>query len=131
METMNDRLRKARAAAGYETASEAARALGVSVSTYSAHENGQNGFKAKDAARYARMFKVDSAWLMMGTPRLSAAQAPNDEPNPHASLAERIAWYWSMLSTEDQELRSVLVALLQTLEKQDAMRPQGSPAKPD
>lgn len=64
--TLAQRLKKAREDAGYETASEAARALGVSVSTYSAHENGQNGIKVKFAEKYARKFKVSQSWLLTG-----------------------------------------------------------------
>lgn len=66
MTTLAQRLKQAREDAGYESASDAARALGVSVSTYSAHENGQNGLKVKFAEKYARKFKVGQSWLLTG-----------------------------------------------------------------
>lgn len=66
MTTQSQRLKDARIKAGYDTASDAARALGVSVSTYSAHENGQNGLKLKFARKYAQKFKVSQSWLLTG-----------------------------------------------------------------
>lgn len=67
--TPNDRLRKARLAAGYQSASQAAKALGVAVSTYIAHENGQNTFGTARAERYGAVFSVSSAWLLTGEGR--------------------------------------------------------------
>lgn len=66
MTTQSQRLKQARENAGYETASDAARALGVSISTYSAHENGQNGIKLKYARKYAQKFKISQSWLLTG-----------------------------------------------------------------
>lgn len=66
---MNDpaeRLRIARLRAGYETAKEAAEALGFPVSTYLGHENGSRGYPAKKAEIYARKFKVREQWLLYG-----------------------------------------------------------------
>lgn len=64
--TPNERLRAARIEAGFETAKEAAEALGVPVSTYIGHENGLRGFPAKKAPIYARRFKVTAEWLLYG-----------------------------------------------------------------
>lgn len=61
-----ERLRIARLRAGYETAKEAAEALGFPVSTYLGHENGSRGYPAKKAAIYARKFKVREQWLLYG-----------------------------------------------------------------
>lgn len=65
METMADRLRKARALAGYESGSDAARALRINLPTYLGHENGSRGF-SRQAARYAGFYKVDLRWLLTG-----------------------------------------------------------------
>jgi transcriptional regulator with XRE-family HTH domain len=65
VETLHERLRQARERAGFETASDAARALGLSESTYLGHENGSRGFKAK-AEKYARRFGVSLEWLLTG-----------------------------------------------------------------
>lgn len=62
------RLREARQLAGYESATEAARAMGIPPPTYMAHENGTIGF-ARNAERYAAFFKVDLRWLMSGIGR--------------------------------------------------------------
>lgn len=65
MNDMGDRLRKARIGAGYKYASEAAKALGVTSSTYRAHENGQNEFGVEEAEFYAKRFGVSAGWLLM------------------------------------------------------------------
>ena len=62
-----ERLRIARLRAGYETAKDAAEAMGIAVSTYLGHENGSRGYPAKKAEVYARKFKVREAWLLYGT----------------------------------------------------------------
>ncbi|HEV2552738.1 MAG TPA: hypothetical protein VGV17_03125 [Bosea sp. (in: a-proteobacteria)] len=62
----HDRLKAARKAANYATAAEAAAAMGVAYSTYSAHENGEKGL-SRAGARYARFFHVSKAWLLDGT----------------------------------------------------------------
>lgn len=61
-----ERLRIARLRAGYETAKDAAIAMGFPVSTYLAHENGSRGYPASKAFTYARKFKVREQWLLYG-----------------------------------------------------------------
>lgn len=66
MDTTADRLRWARARAGYSNARQAADAFGFNYSTYSGHENGgRNTSKAK-AQRYAKAFKVRWEWVLHG-----------------------------------------------------------------
>lgn len=65
MSTPSDRLRVAREAAGYATASEAARAMGVGETAYFNHENGWRGI-TRSAERYARFFRVSLDWLLTG-----------------------------------------------------------------
>ena len=62
----SERLRKARKAAGFSSASEAARDMGINISTYAHHENGTRDYGADDAAEYARRFAVTPAWLLFG-----------------------------------------------------------------
>lgn len=64
--TAGDRLRAARIAAGHRSARLAAKALGITYSTFLGHENGQNGFTAEQAAVYARAFGVTATQLMFG-----------------------------------------------------------------
>jgi hypothetical protein len=61
---LHERLVAARKQAGYETAVEAAEAVGVPYGTYSGHENGSSGFRADKGEIYARRFKVRFEWLM-------------------------------------------------------------------
>lgn len=78
-----DRLRHARTLAGYETASDAARAIGVAPPTYAGHENGSRGFSAETARRYARAFRVAPEWLVYGT-----GQGPDGRAAPPPEPAE-------------------------------------------
>ena len=60
------RLKKAREDAGFRSAAQAAKALDISISTYTTHENGSRDFKEDVAQRYAEKFGVDLAWLLLG-----------------------------------------------------------------
>jgi len=66
MSEVSERLIIARKRAGFETAADAARALGVKLSTYFSHENGSIGLRAEVASKYARKFKVSMDWLIDG-----------------------------------------------------------------
>lgn len=70
MKTPGERLVFARERAGFSSAREAAMALGVSVSTYNAHERagqpGARGFKIDSARLYGRRFGISPAWLLTG-----------------------------------------------------------------
>lgn len=61
-----ERLVAARKHAGYETARDAAEALGIAYPTYAGHENGSSGFRSDKGELYARRFKVRFEWLMRG-----------------------------------------------------------------
>ena len=63
---MNVRLKSARMAAGYSKASQAVEKFKWNISTYRAHENGQNQYDAKTAAIYAEAFRTSAAWLLTG-----------------------------------------------------------------
>jgi hypothetical protein len=68
METMNERLRKARIAAGFKTVADAARAhpRDLNQNTLTSHENGHRDYPAKAAAKYGKVFGVDPGWLLYG-----------------------------------------------------------------
>lgn len=66
METVAERLRWARARAGYRGAKEAAEAFGFNYSNYSGHENGGRNPSRANAQRYAKAFKVRWEWLHLG-----------------------------------------------------------------
>jgi phage repressor protein C with HTH and peptisase S24 domain len=63
---LHERLVAARQHAGFESATDAAKALNVPYGTYAGHENGSSGFRADRGELYARRFKVRFEWLMRG-----------------------------------------------------------------
>lgn len=63
---MGERLRDARQEIGFQSASAAAKAHGWPVSTYIAHENGQNDYSPERAEIYAKAFKTTAEWLLFG-----------------------------------------------------------------
>lgn len=66
MRSFGERLRAAREAARYETASDAARAFGWPIPSYVSHENGTRTPRQPTAENYARVFRVSPAWLLTG-----------------------------------------------------------------
>lgn len=66
MSDMHERLRQARLKAGFKSARSAAIAGGWTVSTYAAHENGQNKYSADEAIQYAKKYKTSASWLLTG-----------------------------------------------------------------
>jgi phage repressor protein C with HTH and peptisase S24 domain len=75
--TKQERLKEARIAAGYGSAAEAAKALGVGVSTYTSHENNTRDFDNELALKYARRFKVTPEWIVFGV-RVAHQDMPPD-----------------------------------------------------
>lgn len=65
LRTQGRRLREARIAAGFDSATAAAESLGVHVETYIQHENGTRGYKGR-AANYAKRYKTSPEWLLWG-----------------------------------------------------------------
>lgn len=66
MSSQAARLKEARIQAGFDTAKEAAEHFGWKVSSYAAHENGQNKLKVDVAERYSKAFNVPKEWLLLG-----------------------------------------------------------------
>lgn len=66
MEEMHERLRWAREQAGFPSARAAAMKFTWQVSTYAAHENGQNRFDGEAAKKYGKAYKVSAGWLLTG-----------------------------------------------------------------
>lgn len=115
MGELGDRLRKARVAAGFQSASKAATALGVAVSTYSAHENGQNDYGPKEAAVYARKFKVTPEWLLLG--RNTAVPTMIDR-NVLRGVVRHIAReYPEIISVDPNELTDAIVNLCEYVQE--------------
>lgn len=68
LDTPGARLRWARTKAGFLHASDFAKKVGVNPVTYTAHENGTNGFLTKNGALYAKSLGVSLDWLHNGGP---------------------------------------------------------------
>ena len=70
MDNFSDRLAWARRRAGFERAQHAAEAFDWNVNTYKSHDNGiradARGPSEEVAKRYARAFRIDWVWLMLG-----------------------------------------------------------------
>lgn len=69
-----ERLRRARIAAGFKSASESARAFGWGDAGYRHHENGTRPISAGAASRYAKSFGVSEEWLLFGRGREASDQ---------------------------------------------------------
>ncbi|GEP00566.1 XRE family transcriptional regulator [Methylobacterium haplocladii] len=66
MDTPAERLQFLRKRAGFETASDAARAYGWTKSTYLGHENGDRNPSRESAKRYAKAYKERWEWIIDG-----------------------------------------------------------------
>lgn len=66
MTDQHERLKEARLKAGFKSAADGARFIGVPVEGYRHHENGIRGYNYDKAERYARAYKTTPEWLMGG-----------------------------------------------------------------
>jgi len=74
------RLVRAREAAGYTEATEAAKALRVPPPTYLGHENGSRGFGGSASALlYAKKFDVPLGWLLGEDEQTAKGKPDRDE----------------------------------------------------
>lgn len=92
------RLKEARLNAGYKSATDAARSMGVKVVTYTAHENGGRAFDRDLARLYAKHYGVDPAWLIFGeskAPDEAAKADPFFRPAPDQSSSD-LDSFWEM-----------------------------------
>lgn len=64
MEQPFERLRHARKAAGFKSASAAARAHGWNEAAYRHHENGTRGYGIEQAVAYGEAYSVSPSWLL-------------------------------------------------------------------
>lgn len=91
MNEKHERLRQARMDAGFATASAAATALGVTASTYRAHENGQNDFQLAEAEVYGAKFGVSPFFLLTGKAGAEAnISAPPIVDSPNATMRGKL-----------------------------------------
>lgn len=81
--TLHQRLREARVAAGYEHASDFAKANDLPEGTYRHHENGTRGVKINALKKYAALMNVSLEWLLTGEKQPSGKMPllKAEEPN--------------------------------------------------
>jgi hypothetical protein len=84
MAEMGERLRRARLAAGYATAGNAARAFGWKPSTYYGHENGDRQISRRAALRYSRAFHVRAGYLLYSEGEAHSHASPQPGIDPAA-----------------------------------------------
>lgn len=132
MKTMGDRLRESREAAGFKSARGAAIKYGWVVSTYSAHENGQNQYGEAEAKDYGRRFKVSPGWLLTGDAEASAERLV-DVPLCDSVQAGKLSAPISQVADEDipkigfADLgRGDFIALTVRGDSMDRISPDGS-----
>lgn len=87
VQSSNNRLKAARMAAGYAKAVHAAQNFGWNISTFRAHENGQNAFDFTTAQVYARAFNVSPAWLLTGEGEISRKNRDKRQVNNSTNVA--------------------------------------------
>lgn len=109
------RLKQAREAAGFESASEAATALGVALSTYTQHENGTRGIPKARAKQYAQRFGTSPEWLLFGR-----GEATKAAPIPIRRLIPVLggvqAGAWTAIPEQEQEPESMIPMVLPAYE---------------
>ena len=110
---MNTRLREARQAAGFVSATDAIEYCKWKGSTYRAHENGQNNYNAEYAARYGKAYGVSAAWLLLGEGNevQAAIKKPSVKNNMKGcslkTCPDRIQAYATLLKDEPQNISYV------------------------
>jgi hypothetical protein len=111
---MNDRLRNARMAAGFASATDAIEYCKWKGSTYRAHENGQNNYNAEYATRYGKAYGVSASWLLLGegNEAQTAIKKQSDKNNMKGcslkTCPDRIQAYTVLIKDEPQNNSYVL-----------------------
>ncbi|WP_433942654.1 S24 family peptidase [Brevundimonas diminuta] len=99
-----DRLKAARIAAGFETAADAARALGEHPQNVRDHEAGRRGIKPEMAERYAKLYRIDAAEILFGQGHASeSGVAENDNVRMVGVIGEIRAGNWAQIPDEQPE----------------------------
>jgi len=104
MQTPSERLREARARAGYRTAKAASERLATPYPTYASHENGSRSYEPSDAARYGRAFNVRPEWLLFGDLGPEPIVQSRDPQPPLAPVVKAISDHLDGLTEEEQRM---------------------------
>ncbi len=104
MSTQGERLRAARLAAGYPTAADAGRALGIHPQNVRDHEADRRRFNSDQAASYARMYKIDPTEILFGAGHTSGSGvAASDDVRMVGIIGEIRAGQFSELPEQEPE----------------------------
>lgn len=105
----------------YNTASEAARQLGIPGPTYLAHENGTRGMRRDMAEFYAQKYGISTDWLLYGRGPTERTTAGTVDSGPLHTAVRDVVGPELLLSTMDvaRDSKRVFVAL----------DPQSAPAR--
>ena len=112
--SMDNRLRNARIAAGFVSATDAIDYYKWKSSTYRAHENGQNNFNVEYATRYGKAYGVSASWLLLGEgseDKVITKRQPSKSSMKGCSLKtcpDRIQAYAVLIKDEPQNNSYVL-----------------------
>lgn len=88
------RLRRARLLAGFASAADLARRLGVELPTYRSHENGNRGFGEREATIYGTALGCSPAWLLFGDSQAPAPTPERAAPTGHRAVEAAAAEYY-------------------------------------
>ena len=80
MEYPKDRLKRARAAAGYDSPTDAANAFPreINKNTLISHENGNRAISKKAAEKYGELFGVTAGWILFNTSDEDGSTPPTE-----------------------------------------------------
>lgn len=104
-----ERLRLARKQAAFSSSSEAARAIGVKVSTYASHENGTRDFDDDVASLYARRLRVPVEWLVFERGELKSTPPDGEKGSGLKIRGEVRAGAWLEIEEEPHEYETLPV----------------------
>jgi hypothetical protein len=106
---MNERLRNARIAAGFASATDAIDYYKWRGSTYRAHENGQNNFNVEYATQYGKAYGFSASWLLIGDGSEDGVVSKRQTSTKNMSCSlkaslDRIQAYALLLKDEPQNI---------------------------
>lgn len=114
MEKPKDRLKQARAAAGYETPSDAAKAHArdLNKNTLISHENGNRDISRKAALKYARVFGVDAGWLLYGASGMDRLEVQTWEALLGEALEQAVS-----AGVQERDIHKKIISILEEIER--------------
>ncbi|WP_150523412.1 helix-turn-helix transcriptional regulator [Roseibium sediminis] len=101
------KLQEARVKEGYETATDAARAMGIPIQTYISHENGDRSPRLHSARRYADFFNVDYAWLLSEDDDVPTTKATTHSNSKAGDTGKAVGYDPELWEAAEKEARDI------------------------